>query len=70
MFWSRFWGWRLKLESPRYINTMILHFLVPKIEEYNIEKVKIIEKMRKIRKVEKIEGVRGVEKVIPEIKET
>lgn len=44
MSWSRHWGWRLKLETPRYINAMMLHPLVPRIGEQYIEKVRGIKK--------------------------
>lgn len=36
--------------------------------EYNIGRIKEVEKMRKIKEVEKIEKVRIVEKIIKEIK--
>lgn len=47
---------------------MILHLLVLKMEEYNIKRVKKIEKMRISKEIKRIEGVREVEKAITKIK--
>lgn len=47
---------------------MILHFLVSKVRDYYMERVKELEKMRRIKKVEKMKRVKKVEKTIGEIK--
>ena len=46
----------------------MLYSLLSKVGEYNMGRVKGVEKMGKIRRIEKIEGVRGVEEAIAEIK--
>lgn len=46
----------------------MLHFLVLRVGEHNMGRVREIEKMGKIRKIEKIKRVRGVEETIVEIK--
>lgn len=48
---------------------MILHSLVPKKEEHNIEKVSGVEEIGKIKGVEKIKRVREIEKIIEKIRE-
>lgn len=52
-------GWHLRLKIPRYINTMKLHSLVPKVGDYNMGRVK---------RVKRIEKAKGVEKAIGEIR--
>ena len=47
---------------------MILHPLVPRVREYDMARVRRVERIEKIRGVEKIEGVRRVEEAIAEIR--
>lgn len=65
---SRCLGWRLRFETPRYINIMMLHPLVSRVGEYNIGRVRKVERMGRIREVERMERVRGVEEAIAEIR--
>lgn len=68
MFWLPCGGWHLRFETFRYINTMILHFLVSKVGEHKIRRIRGIEKMKRIRKVERIEEVREIEEAITKIR--
>lgn len=78
VFWGRIawmkmsrsccWGWRLRFETPRYINGMMLHFLVPKVGDHNMGRVKGMERIGRIREMKRMERVRGVLEVIAEIK--
>lgn len=47
---------------------MILYFLIPRVEEYNIERVRGVKKIKTIKKIERIKKVRKVEKAIIEIR--
>ena len=53
-----------RFQTPRYINTMILQPLVPRVGKHNIEKVRRIEKMGRVTGVESIERGREVEEAI------
>lgn len=65
---SHYWGWRLRFETSRYINAMMLHLLVPRVGELNIRRVNEVEKIGRKREVERIEGVSRVEEAITEIR--
>lgn len=52
------YGGRLRLKTFRCINTATLHPLVSSVEEYN---------MRRVREVERIEKAKRIEKAIKEI---
>lgn len=47
---------------------MILHFLLPKIGEYMMTRVRKVKKIGRIKEIKRIKGVRGVKKAIAEIK--
>lgn len=47
---------------------MMLYFLVPKVGEYNMGKIKGIEKMGKVKEMKRKEWVRRVEETIEEIR--
>lgn len=49
------------------MNAIILHLLVPKVKEYNIKRVREVERLEKIREVEKIEGVRKLMEIIDKL---
>lgn len=65
---SRHYSRDLWFESLRYINTIILYPLVPKVQEYNMAMVRGVKKIGKIREVERIERIWEVGKVIGEIR--
>lgn len=44
-----------KTQGFKYINAIMLHFLISKVRNYNIRRVIEIEKIYSIKKVEKIE---------------
>ncbi len=50
------------------MNAMTLQPLVPKLGEYDMERVSGVERMVRIKRVGKMEKVKEVEKVIKEIK--
>lgn len=61
-------SWHQRFENSKCINTMILHFLVPKVGEYNMGKIKKVEKMGKVKEMKRKEWVRRIEKTIEEIR--
>ena len=58
----------LRLQTSRYTNAMMLHPLVTKVGEYNMGRVKGMERMGKIKEVERMEEVRGVDVAIMKIR--
>lgn len=46
----------------------MLHFLVLKIEEHKIKRIREIKKIRRIKEIRKIEKIRRVKKAIAEIR--
>ncbi len=74
---TRHQGWRLRLETPRCINAIMLHPLVLRVGEHNMGRVRGVkrmgrvrgvERMGRVRRVERMERVRGVEEAIGEIR--
>lgn len=53
-----------KIQGFKYINAIMLHFLILKVRNYNIRRVIEIEKIYSIKKVEKIEEKKGYKKLL------
>lgn len=60
---------RLRLKTP-CINNMTLHCLVLRVREYNMGRVKKVEKIERVRGVERMQKVKGVKKAIGAIRKT
>lgn len=56
IFQTDYHDWRLKLETFKYINNITLHPLVSKVEDQNMERFKIIKKMKKSRRWRRLSG--------------
>lgn len=50
------------------MNAMILYFLILRLEEHKIERVRKVKKIETIKKIERIKEVRKIEKAIVEIR--
>lgn len=47
------YSWRLKLEIFKYINTITLYPLIPRVEKHNIKRVKGKERIKRTKKIKK-----------------
>lgn len=47
---------------------MMLYLLDPRVGEYNISRIRGVERMGRIRELERMEGIRGVEETIVKIR--
>lgn len=56
-----------KTPHSKYINTIMSHLLIPRLEESNIIRVKKVEKIEKIKEVERMKIIKVVKETIKKI---